>query len=115
MILIAGGLETCIAVEARKLLKEKGVRSRVVSMPCMELFDAQPEEYRNAVLPKAVRKVAIEAGSAYSWYKYVGMDGATVCIDRFGASGDYKKLYGVSLDSPPKTSRKRRSPFFSGL
>ena len=68
----------------------------------MEVFEAQSEEYKNAVLPKGVKKVAIEAASAYSWYKYVGTDGATVTIDRFGASGAYEKLYDAFGITPEK-------------
>ena len=102
VILIASGSEVSLAVEARKILKEKGVKTRVVSMPCMEVFEAQSEEYKNSVLPKGVKRVAIEAASAYSWYKYVGADGATVTIDRFGASGAYEKLYDAFGITPEK-------------
>ena len=63
-------------------------------MPSMELFEKQSEEYKESVLPKNVRaRVAVEAGSAYSWYKYVGLDGATVCIDHFGASAPANILF----------------------
>ena len=93
-ILIATGSEVSVAVEAAKLLREKEIDVRVVSMPCVELFEAQSLEYREQVLPTAVRKrVAVEAGSSYSWGKYVGLDGATVTIDTFGASAPAGVLF----------------------
>ena len=94
VILMASGSEVEQCVGARELLREKGIDARVVSMPCMELFDEQPEEYRESVLPKAVRaRVASEAGVAMPWYKYIGMDGETVCMNGYGASAPYKVLF----------------------
>jgi transketolase len=89
-ILLASGTELQHAVAAAKTLGE-GVR--VVSMPCMERFDAQPQDYKDDVLPPACRKrVAIEAGVSSPWYKYIGLDGKTVAIDRFGLSGPGNKV-----------------------
>ena len=94
VILMASGSEVAPTMAAQELLKAKGVKARVVSMPCMELFDAQSAEYKESVLPNAVRaRVAVEAGSSYSWYKYIGLDGKTVCMDQFGLSAPAKVLF----------------------
>ena len=72
----------------------EGIDVRVVSMPCMELFEAQSAEYKESVLPKAVRaRVAVEALIGYGWDRYVGLDGAVVCMNGFGASAPYSKLF----------------------
>ncbi len=87
VILIATGSEVHKCLEAKEQMS--GVNVRVVSMPCFELFDAQDESYRESVLPSSVRaRVAVEAGATLGWHKYVGLDGATVTLDRFGASAD---------------------------
>ncbi len=94
IILMASGSEVEIVVNASKILKEQGVNAKVVSMPCMELFDKQPISYKEKVLPKSVRaRLAVEAGSAYSWYKYIGLDGDTITIDHFGESAPAKVLF----------------------
>lgn len=94
VILLATGSEVAPTVDAQRLLADEGIRARVVSMPCMELFEAQSAEYQESVLPRAIRaRVAVEAGSSYSWYKYVGLDGATVCMDAFGKSAPAKVLF----------------------
>lgn len=83
-ILIASGSEVALALEAKKTL---GQGIRVVSMPSMNIFDEQSEHYKEEVLPKTVRKrLAIEAGTSFGWAKYVGIDGATITVDRWGAS-----------------------------
>ncbi|HEX5717079.1 MAG TPA: transketolase C-terminal domain-containing protein, partial [Thermoanaerobaculia bacterium] len=93
VILIATGSEVWVTLEAGKALQGKGVRARVVSMPCWELFDDQPQEYRDQVLPPAVRKrLAVEAGIPLGWHKYVGIEGEIHGIVRFGASAPYKDL-----------------------
>lgn len=93
-ILMASGSEVEQTVEAQALLAAKGVDARVVSMPSMELFDEQPAEYKEAVLPRSVRaRVAMEAGIGQSWWKYVGLDGAIIRMEGFGASGPAKKLF----------------------
>lgn len=89
LILIGTGSEVSTCLEAKKLLEADGAKVRVVSMPSTELFDAQDESYHESVLPRAVSKrVAVEAGATLGWYKYVGLDGAVVGIDRFGESSD---------------------------
>ena len=94
VILIASGSEVELAVKAKAELEAEGTKVRVVSMPCMELFEEQSVEYRETVLPRAVRKrVAIEALSDFGWGKYVGLDGAYVCMKSFGASAPAAKLF----------------------
>ncbi|MDD6195923.1 transketolase [[Clostridium] aminophilum] len=93
-ILLASGSEVGCAVEAKKILEAEGKKIRVVSMPCTELFDSQSAEYRESVLPNAVRRrVAVEALSSFGWGNYVGLDGKTVTIDHFGASAPGKVLF----------------------
>ncbi len=94
VLLLATGSEVSVAVGARDLLEAEGVATRVVSMPCLEWFEAQPSEYRDSVLPPAVHaRVSVEAGSAQGWWKYVGSQGACVSIDHFGASGAAGQLF----------------------
>ena len=85
------------------MLKSSGVAARVVSMPCMEIFDAQPQKYRDNVLPPSVRcRVAVEAASSQPWFKYIGLDGEAICIDEFGMSGKPEQLfnmYGFTADN----------------
>ena len=93
-ILVATGSEVGLAVQAADALEADGVATRVVSMPCTNLFDRQPQAYRDGVLPPAVRKrVAIEAGVTDFWRKYVGLDGHVVGIDSFGASAPAEALF----------------------
>lgn len=94
VLLIASGSEVEQAVGAAALLKQEGIEASVVSMPSMELFEKQSKEYKESVLPKEVRaRVAVEAASSQSWYRYIGLDGAAVCIDHFGASAPAKVLF----------------------
>ena len=94
IILIATGSEVALAVKAKAELLKDGIDARVVSMPCVEDFEAQSEKYKESVLPKAVRaRLAIEAGSPMCWYKYVGFDGKIMGIETFGASAPAKKLF----------------------
>ncbi len=93
-ILMASGSEVQLALEAARELENKGLSMRVVSFPSFELFDQQPQSYRQTVLPPSVRtRVAVEAGSSLGWHKYVGLDGATVTLDDFGASGKAQDLF----------------------
>jgi transketolase len=94
VLLLATGSEVAVAVGAQAKLAERGVAARVVSMPCWELFEAQPEAYRRQVLPPQVTaRVAVEAGSPLGWYKYVGLQGDIVGMTRFGASAPGKVLF----------------------
>jgi len=93
-IIIATGSEVGIAMDAMRILEQQGVAVRVVSMPCAEVFDRQPPAYREGVLPSWCRKrVAVEAGVTSYWRKFVGLDGAVVGLDRFGASAPADALY----------------------
>ncbi|BAV41997.1 transketolase [Mycobacterium ulcerans] len=94
VVLIATGSEVQLAVEARKLLADNDIIARVVSMPCVEWFESQPEEYRDSVLPPSVSaRVAVEAGIAQCWHKLVGDTGKIVSIEHYGESADYKTLF----------------------
>ncbi len=94
LILLASGSEVALALEARALLAEKEVAARVVSMPSWELFEVQPEAYREAVLPSEIGlRVAVEAGVPQGWHRYVGPQGAVVGMTRFGASAPGKTLF----------------------
>ncbi|TWH19535.1 transketolase [Prauserella rugosa] len=94
VVLIATGSEVQLAVEARKVLEADGVAASVVSMPCVEWFDRQDQAYRDAVIPPTVKaRVAVEAGIAQPWHRFVGDGGEIVSIEHFGASADYKTLF----------------------
>ncbi len=94
VILIGTGSEVQFAVEAYEKLAEHGIGARVVSMPSWELFKQQSDEYRNSVLPPAVKaRVAIEAGVPMGWEQWVGSSGSIIALDRFGASAPYKTIY----------------------
>jgi transketolase len=94
VILIATGSEVHIALDAARKLASQGIRTRVVSMPSWELFDQQPANYREKVLPFKVRaRVAVEAGIKLGWEHYVGTEGAVVGMDSFGASAPAQVLY----------------------
>lgn len=94
VIIIATGSELQLAVEAQKLLAEKDIKAYVVSMPCVEWFESQPKDYRDSVLPPEVSaRVAVEAGIAQSWYKFVGDTGEIISIEHYGESADDKTLF----------------------
>jgi len=94
MILIASGSEVSLAVEAAAELEKDGIATRVVSMPCMDIFEAQSKEYKEEILPRAIRKrVAIEALSGFGWDKYTGLDGRVISMDTFGASAPQDLLF----------------------
>ena len=108
-ILIATGSEVSLAVKAKELLAAEGRKIRVVSMPCMELFEAQSAEYKESVLPKAVRRrVGVEALSGFGWERYIGLDGRMVCMTGFGASGPAAQLFekfGFTAENVAETVR----------
>ena len=103
LILIATGSEVQLAVNARVQLENEGIKTRVVSAPCLEWFEEQDAEYKEEVLPHSVSaRVSVEAGLALGWSKYVGGKGESVSIEHFGASADYKTLFskfGMTVDS----------------
>lgn len=103
MLLIASGSEVSLVLGAQKKLQEKGIAARVVSMPSWELFEAQPEEYKQQVLPKSVTaRVAVEAASPMGWYKYAGSGGLVIGMETFGASApgsELMKHFGFTVDN----------------
>lgn len=109
-ILIASGSEVDLAVKAKAELAKEGMKVRVVSMPSMDVFEEQSAEYKESVLPKAVRKrVAIEALSDFGWGKYVGLDGAYVTMKSFGASAPAAKLFekfGFTVENVVRTVKE---------
>jgi transketolase len=109
LILIATGSEVSLTLEARETLQKENVPTRVISMPCVELFEEQPEEYRNELLPPSVTaRLAVEAGVRQGWDRYVGAHGDVLCLDRFGASapGDVAmRELGFNVENVLKRAR----------
>lgn len=102
VILVASGSEVSLALDSAEALAKEGIQARVVSMPCMEVFRAQDQAYRNSVLTPNVKRVAIEALSKMPWYEWVGLDGAIIGMDTFGASAPAKVLFekfGFSVEN----------------
>src|SRR5690606_19770865 len=103
VVLIGTGAETGLALAAAEKLQDEGIAARAVSMPSWELFDAQPREYRESVLPPSVpARLAVEAGSPQGWHRYVGDRGDVLGVDRFGASapgGEMLERYGFTVDN----------------
>jgi len=110
VILMATGSEVSVCLAAYEKLVVEGVQARVVSMPCWELFEAQPEEYRNAVLPPSVtRRVAVEAGVRLGWERYLGPSGQFIGLSGFGASapaGVLFKHFGITPESVAAAAKK---------
>jgi transketolase len=109
LILMATGSEVSLVVQAYEQLTAEGVRARVVSIPCVELFEQQPQAYREEVLPPSVRaRVAVEQASTLGWHRYVGLDGAVIGMETFGASAPLKELltkFGFTPDRVVETAR----------
>jgi transketolase len=103
LVLIATGAEVPLTLQAARQLAGEGTSVRVVSMPCVELFEAQSQEYRDGVLPPAlIARLAVEPGASMSWWKWVGTEGDVLGIDRFGASAPGSKVLeelGFSVDN----------------
>jgi len=92
-VIIATGSEVSLAVAAQQALADKGIPASVVSMPSNFVFEQQDAAYRDSVLPRGIPRVAVEAGSTTGWYRYVGLDGAVVGIDRFGECGPAAQVF----------------------
>ena len=109
-IFIASGSEVSLAIEAQGLLQSEGIDVRVVSMPCMDLFEQQADAYKEKILPKAVRaRVAVEAAADFGWGRYVGLDGTTVTMHSFGASapaGVLFKKFGFTNENVAASMKK---------
>jgi len=103
VLIIATGSEVGISLEAADILALKGIVARVVSMPCVEIFEEQDRAYRDSVIPPSMTKrVVVEAGVSFGWCRYAGDDGIVICMDRFGASAPYKVLaekFGFTAES----------------
>jgi transketolase len=110
VILIGTGSELEICLQAAEQLHAQGIAPRVVSLPCWELFNEQPEEYREAVLPEACSvRIAVEAASEFGWHRYLGSHGQFIGMNSFGASAPYDKLYqhfGITTERVVATARK---------
>jgi transketolase len=110
MVLIASGSEVSLAMEARLQLARKGIQTRVVSMPCWELFDAQSKAYQKKVLPPEIPHLTIEAGVTLAWSRYLGCThGASIGLDHFGASAPYQTLfeqYGFTVENVVRKVKK---------
>jgi transketolase len=101
-VIIATGSELALAMDAQRVLADKGIAVRVVSMPSTDAFDRQDAAYRGSVLPGGLPRVAVEAGVTDFWRKYVGLEGAVVGIDSFGESAPGDELYayfGITVDA----------------
>jgi len=110
VIIMATGSEVEIAMEAHETLEADGIKARVVSMPCWELFDEQDDDYKNSVLPPEVTaRVSIEAGTTLGWGKYTGLNGVNIGVDTFGRSAPYKKLYEFFGLTPAKVVEAAKS------
>jgi transketolase len=109
VVLMSSGSEVGLVLDAQKKLEADGIRARAVSMPSHELFARQDEAYRNSVLPRGVKRIAMEAAHPMSWYRWVGDDGVILGIERFGASAPAATIYthlGITVDRMVDTARK---------
>jgi len=115
VLLIATGSEVSVALAARTLLEGEGVAARVVSMPCQERFEEQEAGYREAVLPPSVSaRVSVEAGATFGWERYVGDHGASIGIDRFGASAPAERIFR-ELGITPEAVRDRAKSVLAAI
>ena len=108
-VIIATGSEVALAMAAQQQLAGDGIAVRVVSMPSTNVFDRQDADYRAAVLPKGLPRVAVEAGVTDGWRKYVGLEGEVIGVDRFGESapaGELFKLFGITAEAVVAAVRK---------
>ncbi len=109
VVLMSSGSEVALVLDAQKKLEADGILARAVSMPSHELFARQDETYRDSVLPKAVKRIAMEAAHPMSWYRWVGDDGVILGIERFGASAPAATIYthlGITVDRMVETAKK---------
>ena len=110
VLLMASGSEVEQCMQAKDVLAKEGIAARVISMPCMEIFNRQDAEYKEQVMPASVRaRVAVEAGATMPWYRYVGLDGEVIGIDHFGASAPAAilfKEYGFTVENVVATAKR---------
>jgi transketolase len=101
VVLMSSGSEVSLILDAQKKLEADGIRARAVSMPSHEIFARQDQAYRDSVLPKGIKRIAIEAAHPMSWYKWVGDEGVIIGLERFGASAPGPTIYehlGITVD-----------------
>jgi transketolase len=109
IVLMSSGSEVALVLDAQKKLEADGIRARAVSMPSMELFARQDQAYRDGVLPKGVKRLAMEAAHPMSWYKWIGPDGVILGLERFGASAPAAQIFehlGITVDRLVQTAKE---------
>jgi transketolase len=109
IVLISSGSEVALILDAQKKLEADGIRARAVSMPSHEIFARQDQAYRDSILPKGVKRIAMEAAHPMSWYKWVGDDGVIIGLERFGASAPGPTIYehlGITVDHIVQTAKQ---------
>ncbi|MFL5584192.1 MAG: transketolase [Gemmatimonadaceae bacterium] len=109
IVLMSSGSEVALILDAQKKLEAEGIRARAVSMPSHELFARQDQAYRDSVLPRGIKRIAMEAAHPMSWYKWVGDDGVILGIERFGASAPAAEIYkhlGITVDHMVDTAKR---------
>ena len=109
IVLMSSGSEVALILDAQKKLEADGIRARAVSMPSMEIFARQDQAYRDSVLPKGIKRIAMEAAHPMSWYKWVGDDGVILGLERFGASAPGPTIYehlGITVDHIVRTAKQ---------
>ena len=108
VVLMSSGSEVALVLDAQKKLEADGIRARAVSMPSHEIFARQDQAYRDSVLPKGIKRIAMEAAHPMSWYKWVGDDGVILGLERFGASAPAATIYehlSITVDHMVKTAK----------
>jgi transketolase len=110
LIIMASGSEVNLALEAGEKLNAEGIKTRVVSFPSWEIFEMQSDEYKEMVLPKHIKaRISIEAGISQGWYKYVGLDGEVIAVDKYGSSAPQKTVfekYGFTIENVLEKAKK---------
>jgi transketolase len=110
IVMLSTGSEVHITLRAAELLEEAGISTRVVSLPCIDLFEEQDQEYIDSVIPPAVKKrVSVEAGTTFGWHRWVGSDGLALGIDTFGLSAPYEQAYDHFGLTPEKISERAKT------
>jgi transketolase len=107
VVLMSSGSEVALVLAAQQKLAARGIAARAVSVPSMELFAEQDAAYRESVLPRGVKRIAVEAAHPMPWYRLVGHDGVVMGIERFGASAPYERVYeelGLTVDELVKVA-----------
>jgi transketolase len=108
IVLISSCSEVALVLDVQKKLEADGIRARAVSMPSHEIFSRQDQSYRDSVLPKGIKRIAMEAAHPMSWYKWIGDDGVILGIERFGASAPAATIYqhlGITVDHMAQTAK----------